>query len=185
MNKGIPGQWVLPSQGRGVIEQRRCKAGQWRGGRSQRVMGARCLGTQVRVSREEVVTGGFWGICLKRLADKHQKGLWVSCSDERAEGGKARQDPGRDTGSLNCDDAGLVLSNFNFLPTRHEGGFPGVSDGKESSCNAGDSSSIPESGRSPGEGNGYLLQCSCLGNPVDDWRAAVHGDLRSWMWQSD
>ena len=36
-------------------------------------------------------------------------------------------------------------------------GFPGGSDGKESACNAGDPSSVPESGRSPGEGNGYPL----------------------------
>ena len=33
-------------------------------------------------------------------------------------------------------------------------GFPGGSDGKESACSAGDSGSIPGSGRSPGEGNG-------------------------------
>ena len=32
-------------------------------------------------------------------------------------------------------------------------GFPGSSDGKEFACNAGDEGSIPESGRSPGEGN--------------------------------
>ena len=36
-------------------------------------------------------------------------------------------------------------------------GFPGGSDGKKSACNAGDSSLIPGSGRSPGEGNGYPL----------------------------
>ena len=40
-------------------------------------------------------------------------------------------------------------------------GFPGGSDSKESSCNAGDLSSILEWGRSPGEGNGYPLQYSC------------------------
>ena len=34
-------------------------------------------------------------------------------------------------------------------------GFPGGSDGKESACNVGDLGLIPESGRSPGEGNGY------------------------------
>ena len=39
-------------------------------------------------------------------------------------------------------------------------GFPSGSAGKESACNAGDPSSIPESGRSPGEGNGYPLQYS-------------------------
>jgi len=36
-------------------------------------------------------------------------------------------------------------------------GFPGSSAGKESACNAGDPSSIPGLGRSPGEGIGYLL----------------------------
>ena len=39
-------------------------------------------------------------------------------------------------------------------------GFPGGSDDKESACNAGDPGSIPGSGRSPGEGNGNLLQYS-------------------------
>ena len=39
-------------------------------------------------------------------------------------------------------------------------GFPGSSAGKESACNAGDSSLIPGSGRSAGEGIGYPLQCS-------------------------
>ena len=37
-------------------------------------------------------------------------------------------------------------------------GFPGGSEGKASACNAGDRGSIPESGRSPGEGNGNPLQ---------------------------
>ena len=36
-------------------------------------------------------------------------------------------------------------------------GFPGGSDSKEFACNAGDTGSIPGSGRSFGEGNGYLL----------------------------
>ena len=36
-------------------------------------------------------------------------------------------------------------------------GFPGSSADKESSCNAGDPGSIPGSGRSPGEGIGYLV----------------------------
>ena len=46
-------------------------------------------------------------------------------------------------------------------------GFPGDSDGKESVCNAGDPGLIPGLGRSPGEGNGYSLQYSCLENPMD------------------
>ena len=39
-------------------------------------------------------------------------------------------------------------------------GFPDSSVGKESTCNEGDPSSIPGSGRSPGEGIGYLFQYS-------------------------
>ena len=44
-------------------------------------------------------------------------------------------------------------------------GFPGGSDGKESTCNAGDLGSIPGLGRSPGGGHGNPLQYSCLENP--------------------
>ena len=55
--------------------------------------------------------------------------------------------------------------------------FPGGSDGKASAYNVGDPGSIRGSGRSPGEGNGYPLQYSCLENPKGRgaWRAAVHG----------
>ena len=45
-------------------------------------------------------------------------------------------------------------------------GFPGGSDGKESAYNSGDLDSIPGSGRSPGEENGYLHQYSCLENSM-------------------
>ena len=44
-------------------------------------------------------------------------------------------------------------------------GFPGGSDGKESTCNEGDLGLIPELGRSPGGGHGNPLQYSCLENP--------------------
>ena len=59
-------------------------------------------------------------------------------------------------------------------------GFLGGSDGKDSSCNAGDPNSIPGLGRSPGEGNGNPLQCSCLGYPVDRgaWQSKVHGGCK-------
>ena len=41
----------------------------------------------------------------------------------------------------------------------------------------GDAGLIPESGRSPGGGNGNPLQYSCLENPMDRgaWWATVHG----------
>ena len=55
-------------------------------------------------------------------------------------------------------------------------GFPGVSDSKESACNANDLSLIPVSGRSPEERYGNPLQYSCLENSVDRgaWQATVH-----------
>ena len=60
-------------------------------------------------------------------------------------------------------------------------GFPGGSDGKESACNAGDSGSVPGLGRYPGEGNGNILQYSCLENSMDRgaWQAIVHGVTKS------
>ena len=86
------------------------------------------------------------------------------------------------------------------LPTPVFLGFPYSSAVKESTCNVGDLGSIPGLGRSPregirlptpvfwpgefrglyspwGEGNGTLLQYSCLENPIDGgpWKAAVHG----------
>ena len=65
--------------------------------------------------------------------------------------------------------------------------FPGGSDGKESSCNAGNLGLIPRLGRSPGEGNGYPLQYSGLENSMDRgaWWAIVHGVAKSWTWLSD
>ena len=62
-------------------------------------------------------------------------------------------------------------------------GFPGGSVVKnppvmqETTCNEEDSVLIPESGRFPGEGNGNLLQYSCLGSPMEKgaWQATIHG----------
>ena len=45
--------------------------------------------------------------------------------------------------------------------------FPGGSVVKNTPANAGDTGSIPELGRFPGEENGSPLQDSCLGNPMD------------------
>ena len=61
--------------------------------------------------------------------------------------------------------------------------FRGISGGsvvKNSPANVGDMDSIPELGRSPGEGNGNSLLFSCLGNPRDTevW-ATVHGIAKS------
>ena len=62
-----------------------------------------------------------------------------------------------------------------------------VSDGKRSSCNAGDLGSISELGRSPGEGKGYQyliipLQYSGLDNSMD---SIVHEVAKGWTGLSD
>ena len=60
-------------------------------------------------------------------------------------------------------------------------GFPGDSAGKESACNAGDLRSILGLERSPGEGNGYPLQCSGLESSMD----YSHGVAKSWPFLGD
>ena len=64
-------------------------------------------------------------------------------------------------------------------------GLPGGTVVKNLPANAGDARDtglIPGWGRSPGGGNGNLLQDSCLKNPMDRraWRATVHGVAKSW-----
>ena len=49
-----------------------------------------------------------------------------------------------------------------LFPLKSQKGFPGGSEVKASACNAEDLGLIPESERSPGEGNGNPLQYSCL-----------------------
>ena len=56
------------------------------------------------------------------------------------------------------------------------GGFPGGSDGKESTCNVEDLGLTPGLGRFPGEGNGYPLQYSGLESSTD---CIVHGVAKS------
>ena len=56
-----------------------------------------------------------------------------------------------------------------------------ISDREESAYNAGDPGSIPGSGRSPGEGNGYPLQYSCLKNPMDSLWGHTELDTTEWL----
>ena len=85
---------------------------------------------------------------------------------------RARRDENHDIGS---GDGSWQVFWWELL------GFPGGSDSKESACNAGDLGLILRSGRSPGEGNGYPLQDSCLENSKDRgaWRATVCGVRKS------
>ena len=63
-------------------------------------------------------------------------------------------------------------------------GLPSGSDGKASASSAGNTSSIPGLGRSPGEENGNPLQYPCLENLMDRgaWWATVHGVAKSQTW---
>ena len=60
-------------------------------------------------------------------------------------------------------------------------GFPGGSVDKESTCNAGDTGSIPGLRGSPGGGHDNSLQYSGLENPMDRgaWQATVHSVAKS------
>ena len=75
---------------------------------------------------------------------------------------------------------------FNNRHQRHNY-FPGGSDSKESTCNAGDPGFGPGLGRYPGGKNGNPLQYSCLENPMDGgaWWATAHGIAKSWPQLSD
>ena len=76
--------------------------------------------------------------------------------------------------SVDC----FSLHKFTLCPQ----GFTDGSDDKESACNAGNLGSIPGLRSSSGEGNGYPLQYSCLGNFMDRgalW-AIAHGVTKSW-----
>ena len=66
-------------------------------------------------------------------------------------------------------------------------GFPGGSNCKECACNVGDPGLIHGLGRSPGEGNGSLLQYSCMENSMDRqaWQAIVHEVIKTWTQLSD
>ena len=67
-------------------------------------------------------------------------------------------------------------------PTVYIPSTSGGSDGKESTCRAGDLGSIPGLGRFPGKENSYWLQYSCLENSMDRgaWQATVHGVAHDW-----
>ena len=87
-----------------------------------------------------------------------------------------------ETESFQCGDLHNITGN-----TLGVGVVPGGSVVKNLSANAGDTGSIPGSGRFPREGNGNPLQYSCLGNPMDRgalW-ATVHGVTESRTGLSD
>ena len=62
----------------------------------------------------------------------------------------------------------LELKNHLFIDSLTFWGFSVGSNSEEFACNEGDLGSISGSGRSPGEGNGYPLQYSCLENSMEE-----------------
>ena len=88
--------------------------------------------------------------------------------------------------TLNCGWKSDVWDYLYVLGKKHKeqlvhGGTSLVAQMVVFACNVGDLGSIPGSGRPPGEGNGNLLQYSCLENSMDGgarW-AIVHGLTKS------
>ena len=81
-----------------------------------------------------------------------------------------------------CFYSSLVELSSHIQPIR----FPDSSVGKESTCNAGDPSSIPGSGRAAGEGIGYPLQysfTSLVAQPVKHPSALQETWVRSLGWE--
>ena len=76
---------------------------------------------------------------------------------------------------------------MNWNGGKKKDGFPSGFMVKSPLANAGDTGSIPWSGRSPGEGNGNLLKYSCLGHPMHRraWWAIAHGVAKSQTQLSD
>ena len=77
-------------------------------------------------------------------------------------------------GSLQIHDLEFSLAILDMIYAA--GGIPCGSAGKESTCNVGDLGLIPGLGRAPGEGKGYPLQYSGLGNSM---ACIVHGIAKS------
>ena len=76
-------------------------------------------------------------------------------------------------------EARLFFSLFATKTFACESWQIGGSDSKESAGNVGDLGSIPGLGKSPGEGNGYPLQYSCLDNSRGAWWTTVRGVAKS------
>ena len=83
-------------------------------------------------------------------------------------------------------DGVLFPGSEDLISGIEDKGFPGSSAGKESSCSAGDPSSIPGLGRSPGEGIDYPLQyswVSLVAQMVKNLTAMQKTWVRSLVWE--
>ena len=128
---------------------------------------------------------GAWWVAVYGVAQNwtRLKRLRSSSSSSR-EGGRKEGEGKRGYKEVyrHVQRIGNERINIAFEYNLPELGFPGGSAGKEFARNAGDLSSIPGLGRSPGEGKGYLLQYSGLENSMD---CIVHKVAKSWTGLSD
>ena len=116
--------------------------------------------------------GGCWAKRHNQAKEREKEGM-VTCSKWEPWGSFPRQ----------CLSEQPSWGSFKLRYMHiHEFGFPGGSAGKESACNAGNLGSIPGLGRFPGEGKGYPLQYSGLGNSLD---CIVHRVAKSQTRLSD
>ena len=131
-------------------------------------------------------------VMLGKIEDRRRKGWkkmrWLDGITDSMDEFEQAPGVGDGQGSLACCSpwGRKQLDTTEQLNWRKKG-FPHGSDRKESAWNAGDPSSIPWLGRSPGGGHGNLLQYSCLENPRDrgTWWATVHGVSKSRTQLSD
>ena len=100
-------------------------------------------------------------VCFYCVVNSSSLFVCFNCS---VVGGKMNRNPYK--GGLPYELKQNLRSTKNHCRTQSMKGFPHRSVGKESACNAGDPSSIPGLGRSPGEGKGYPLQYSGLEIPI-------------------
>ena len=80
----------------------------------------------------------------------------------------------------------MIYGTYGLITSGYMG-FPGGSDSRESTCNAGNLGSVPGLGRSPGGGHGNPFWYSCLENPHGQrsWWTTVHGVAKSQIQLSD
>ena len=137
-------------------------------------------------------THSTWCYCLGKQQKQHLKSFYLFCpfSSPFHIGGKFKITIGSVFIELPVPHFKLCIDHEypSHLPlVRLIQGFPGGLDSKESTYNTRDLGSIPELGRSPGEGNDNPFQYSCLVNPMDrgaSW-AVVHvvaeSDTTEWL----
>ena len=135
------------------------------------------IGSQVVGWGQGISKGSFQRLFSRKLTK------WSSLDSSVSEGDKYAK--GRQPYSLYCKSRNVWLLSIRTLLIGTSG-FPGGSAGKEPTCNEGGLGRIPGLGRSPGEGNGYPFQYSCLKNSMDrgHWWATVHRvtkDMTEWL----